>query len=165
MQDVHQVRVSHLTPEGLALDIPGGNLDFNAVNPGVTHPAHGFFDELPRDSPSPALGTNAQVGDLGALGLLEDRRGAVDPDNADAFDDRLSGWNRRSGVKYKDHGIRITSHRAKKLSKFTFGNGPTAHSEKRIEAGVVLGHQSPQSCDAIDLLHPRNAHSSFGHDP
>ena len=165
MQDVHQVRVSHLPPEGLALDIPGGNLDFDAINPRIPHPAHGFFDELPRDSLSAVLGTNAQVGDLGALSLLEDRRGAVDPDNADAFDDRLSEWNRRSGVKYKDHGIRITSHRAKKLSKFTFGNGPTAHSEKRIEASMMLGHQSPQSCDAIDLLHPRDAHSSFGHGP
>jgi hypothetical protein len=86
MKHVHQIRVPHGTPEGLAFPVPRSDLNLDPGNPSIRGPGHRLFDEAPGNPATPKCWTHTQVGDLTTLGLDENRRGAVNPDDAQAFE-------------------------------------------------------------------------------
>jgi hypothetical protein len=146
MQYVHQRAIPDRAPEGLTFSVACCDLNFDARDAAISHPGLRLLDELPRDTLSAHLGTHAEVGDLGPLGLFEDRRGSVDPDDAEAL------W-RPIPVVDKDFRIGIVMQRTQELAQLAVGDGAMSHPKEWIESGVMFSDQAPERGDAIDFVH------------
>ncbi len=144
MQHVHQVRVSDRAPERLTFAVAGSDLDLDSGNATIAHPGLRFLDEQTSDTLPAHFGSNPEVGDFRAFGLLENRRRAIDAHDTQTL------W-RPVPVVDEDLCIGIAMQRAQQFAQLAVGNRAATHSEEWIEGGVMFGDQRPERGNPIDL--------------
>ena len=120
------------------------------LDPTLPHPAEGRVEERGRDAPPPMGRAHADVGNLSALRLLEDRRRVIDPDDAQPHEIA-------SRFGDPDLGFGVAVERAQEFAQLALGNDATAHPEEGVETGVVVRDQRPQRRDAVEIRGARGA--------
>lgn len=153
MQNVHEIGVPDRSPERLAFEIAVGDLDLDSLDATITNPGLRFLDESTRNALTTQFGSNTEVGDLCTLGLLENWRSAIDAHDTESL-------GRPVSVVDENFCVGIALQRTQEFAEFTLGDRTAAHSEERIERGVMLGDQGPQRGNSIDLAYPRDPHSA-----